>query len=130
MTNCKSQIANIMKKGTFDAEAFFSALDAVRLSRKITWKKIAADSGVSASTLTRMAQGKRPDVDSLAALVTWSGLNSDDFIRGDDSARVAPETLAVISTHLKADPNLNRESAIALEELIKATYERLREREP
>jgi len=115
-----------MKKGSFDASAFFSALDAQRAARRLTWKDVANQSGVSASTLTRMAQGRRPDVDSLAALITWSGLIADDFIRTTEKDRTQPETLAMISTHLWADKNLTEEGAIALEELIKATYERLR----
>ena len=28
-----------------------------------------------------MAQGKRPDVDGLAALVSWSGLKTEDYVR-------------------------------------------------
>lgn len=115
-----------MKKGTFDAGAFFSALDAQRAAHRLTWKEVAAQSGVSASTLTRMAQGRRPDIDSLAALAAWSGLNADDFIRVRETDKIQPEALAVISTHLRADKNLTEEGAIALEELIKATYERLR----
>jgi len=115
-----------MKKGTFDASAFFSALDAQRTARRINWKEVAAQSGVSASTLTRMAQGRRPDVDSLAALVAWAGLNAGDYIRERDVERELPEPLAMISTHLRADPHLTEEGAIALDELIKATYERLR----
>ena len=63
-----------MPKGIFDAEGFFDALDEVRDSKGLTWKEVADESEVSASTLTRMAQGKRPDVDSLAALLKWSGL--------------------------------------------------------
>lgn len=123
--DCNGQIKQCMKKGTFDASAFFSALDSHRLSKKLTWKDVAGAAGISASTLTRMAQGKRPDVDSLAALVGWSGLNADDYIRDGDK-RASPETLAVISTHLRADPHLSQEGAIALEELIKATYMRFR----
>jgi transcriptional regulator with XRE-family HTH domain len=115
-----------MKKGIFDASAFFSALDAQRVAKRLNWKEVAAESGISASTLTRMAQGRRPDVDSLAALVAWSGLNADDFIRERDEEKSQPEALAMISTHLRADPHLTEEGAIALEELIKATYERLR----
>ncbi len=46
---------------------------------------------MSASTLTRMAQGKRPDVDGLAALVAWSGLDADDYVRSaPDSSRFWP----------------------------------------
>lgn len=115
-----------MIKGTFDNSAFFSALDAHRFAKNLTWKQVAEKSGVSASTLTRIAQGKRPDVDSLAALVAWSGLNADDYVR--ESGKNKPETIAVISTYLRADPNLSKEGAIALEEVIKATYARIRKK--
>ena len=112
------------KKGWFDAKAFYEALDAERLSQKLNWKQVAASSGVSASTLTRMAQGKRPDVDGLAALAAWSGLIADDFIRSDDD-RPEPASLAKITTYLRSDRNLTPEAATALDQLIKATYERL-----
>jgi transcriptional regulator with XRE-family HTH domain len=127
VVNCKIAITGeYMRKGSFDASAFFSALDAQRASRRLTWKDVAAQSGVSASTLTRMAQGRRPDVDSLAALTTWSGLIADNFIRANETEKNQPEPLAMISTHLRADKNLSEEGAIALEEVIKATYARLR----
>jgi transcriptional regulator with XRE-family HTH domain len=114
------------RKGWFDSDGFYSALDAVRQARELNWKQVAAQSGVSASTLTRMAQGRRPDVDGLAALVAWSGLDADDYVRSDDEPRPDAEPLAMISTYLRSDRNLTPEAATALDELIKATYERLR----
>jgi transcriptional regulator with XRE-family HTH domain len=116
------------KRGWFDSDGFHSALDAVRRARDLNWKQVAAQSGVSASTLTRMAQGKRPDVDGLAALVAWSGLNTDDYVRSEEEERPSAEPLAMISTYLRSDRNLTPEAATALDELIKATYERLRKR--
>ena len=116
------------KKGWFDASAFYEALDAQRQSRQLTWKQVAQQSGVSASTLTRMAQGKRPDVDGLAALAAWSGLTADDFIRSDE-VRPEPDPLAKISTYLRSDRNLTPEAATALDQLIKATYARLAKHE-
>jgi transcriptional regulator with XRE-family HTH domain len=116
------------KRGWFDSDAFYSALDGVRRGRKLNWKQVAAESGVSASTLTRMAQGKRPDVDGLAALVAWSGLDADDYVRSDEQERPPAETLAMISTYLRSDRNLTPEAATALDELVKAAYERLRKR--
>jgi transcriptional regulator with XRE-family HTH domain len=113
------------RKGWFDAGGFYGALDAVRQARELNWKQVAAESGVSASTLTRMAQGKRPDVDGLAALAAWSGLDTDDYVRSEH-ARPEPESLAVISTYLRSDKNLSSEAATAIDELVKATYERLR----
>ncbi len=113
-----------MDKEHFDTEGFFAALDAVRLSKGQTWKEVAADSGVSASTLTRMAQGKRPDVDGLAALLKWSGLKAEDYLTGRATAG-KQETLAVISRLLRADRKLGKESATALEDIIRVAYKRL-----
>jgi transcriptional regulator with XRE-family HTH domain len=113
-----------MKRGWFDTEAFYGALDAARQARDLNWKQVAGQSGVSASTLTRMAQGKRPDVDGLAALAAWSGLDTDDFVRAED--RPAAEPLAQISTYLRSDKNLSPESADALDNLIRVAYQQLR----
>src|SRR3954467_9513857 len=107
------------KRGWFDAAAFYEARDAARQARRLNWKQVAAESRVSASTLTRMAQGKRPDVDGLAALATWSGLDADAFVRSEEE-RPEPETLAMISTYLRSDPHLTPEAATALDELVKA----------
>lgn len=115
------------KRGRFDNEGFYRALDGVRQARDLNWKQVAEGSGVSASSLTRMAQGKRPDVDGLAALVAWSGLQADDYVRSEVE-RPEPEPLAMISTYLRSDKNLSTEAATAIDELVKATYERLRTR--
>lgn len=115
-------------RGRFDAEAFYTALDAERRSRKKTWKRVAEEARVSASTLTRMAQGRRPDVDSLAALVAWSGLKADAFVK-DEHERPEPGSLAMISIYLKSDPHLTPEAADALDELVKVTYERMRKKD-
>lgn len=117
-----------MATGQFDTEAFYAALDAQRQGREITWKQVAGESGVSASTLTRMAQGRRPDLDGLAKLCTWSGLSADDFIRNAARARKEPETLARIATYLRADPNLEPETAEMLDQLIRTTYKRFRKK--
>ena len=114
-------------KGRFDADAFYAALDAERRSRQQTWKRVAEEAQVSASTLTRMAQGRRPDVDSMAALVAWSGLSADTFVR-DEQAKPEPGSLSMISAYLKSDPRLTPEAADALDELMKATYERMRKK--
>ena len=66
----------------FDSEAFYASLNAARLSRQMTWKEVAEEAGVAASTLSRMAQGARPDVNGLAALLEWSNLKAEMFIPG------------------------------------------------
>src|SRR2546425_294346 len=64
----------------FDSEGFYSALAATVEAKSVSWKQVSTDTGVSASTLTRMAQGRHPDAASLAALSAWAGLNPADFV--------------------------------------------------
>jgi len=112
----------------FSGETFFAALDAEREARRLSWKKVADGAGISPSTLTRMGQGKRPDVDTFAKLCRWAGLDADAFFVAQQPAKRQPETLAMISTYLRTDPNLGAEAAAALDELVKATYKRLRKK--
>ena len=105
----------------FDGGAFFAALDAERQARQCTWKQVAEECGISASTLSRMSQGKNPDVNGLAALAAWSGLDVDRFVRGGDSKK-EPEPLAVISSCLLSDPRLNEDTAAVLDQMVKAAY--------
>ena len=115
-----------MPKGQFDAENFYVALDRQRQSNGLTWKQVAEKSGVSASTLTRMAQGKRPDVDSMAALAAWSGLSLDAFVSHEDANKVQADSLTVINSYLRADPHLSAQSVEAIEAVLAAAYEKLR----
>lgn len=121
--DCKSET---MPRGQFNGETFYAALESHRLARRLTWKKVAEQSGVSASTLTRIAQGRRPDVDSMAALCNWSGLSADTFVEREDKETRA-EPLAQISAYLRADPNLSKEGVLALEALIRTAYGNLRQ---
>lgn len=108
----------------FNHEAFFAALDTERLSRRKTWKQVAEESKVPASSLSRMGQGKRPDVDSLAKLLSWSRLKAENFIQrteGDGK----PASLAEISALLRADPKLSPDSKRTLEHVIYSTYNAL-----
>ena len=115
-----------MSNSRFDAEGFYSALDSVRQTRRLTWKQVASQAGVAASTLTRMGQGKRPDVDGLAALSSWSKLDVSKFYRPNEIENNGSEPLAEITALLRADRNLSGEGAMALENMLKAAYEHLR----
>lgn len=112
------------KAGVFDGQGFYQAIDAERSSRNLNWKQVAEQSGVPASTLTRIAQGRRPDVDSLSALIAWSGLDADDFIRSSSKSDAGnfSKSLAL----LRSDPSLDEQSAAMLGDMLKAAYERLR----
>jgi transcriptional regulator with XRE-family HTH domain len=109
----------------FDADGFTAALDSTRQARKFSWRKVADEAGVSASTLTRLSQGKRPDVDSLGALAYWAGLNIGNYYVGN-APTLPVEPLAQIGAFLRADPNLGEEGAKALEAILRVTYDQLR----
>lgn len=64
----------------FDVVQFFADIDWVRRRATLNWKQVAAQAGVSASTLTRIAQGHRPDVDGLCALLEWGDLDVSRYI--------------------------------------------------
>lgn len=113
-----------MDKASFNVSGFHAALDGQRAAKGLTWKDVADQSGVSASTLTRISQGKRPDVDGLALLLAWSGLDAAQFLPQANT----PEPLAQITANLRADRNLSAESAKALESIIKVAYEQFRGR--
>lgn len=112
----------------FDGDAFYRALVTTVASRSRTWKQVASETGVSASTLTRMAQGRRPDAASLAALSAWAGLNPSDFVDAPYK-ETRPAAMAQISTLLRTDPNLDAQSAAAVEAIVRAAYEQLRKAE-
>lgn len=108
----------------FDSDAFYAALNAARLSRQKTWKDVAAETGVNASTLTRMGQGAKPDVNGLAALLSWSNLKAEAFIRGTTKRRAEP--IAEITALLRADPNLSKPNAKLIEDIVVSTYNKLK----
>lgn len=109
----------------FDSEAFYAALNATRLSRQKTWKDVAQESGITASTLSRIGQGANPDVNGLAALLAWSNLKAEMFIRGTDQQEA--ESIAKITALLRADPHLSPQSAKLIEDIVISTYNKLQD---
>ena len=109
----------------FNGDAFYRALETAVTTRRITWKQVADETGVSQSTLTRMSQGRRPDAASMAALSAWAGLNPSDFVNAPYKAE-RTESITQISALLRTDPNLDAQSAEAVEAIVKAAYERMR----
>lgn len=107
----------------FDFPSYFKSLAATVTSRRANWKMVSQATGVSQTTLSRMAHGRQPDAESLAKLSAWAGLNPGDFVSG---AKRAPESLALMGKLLREDPNLDSQSAEALEAIFETAYNRLR----
>lgn len=64
----------------FDAEALYLALDKKRESRDLSWREVAAEIGVSVSTITRTRTGGRMEVDGMLAMVAWLGVPVEAFV--------------------------------------------------
>ena len=109
----------------FDADGFYEALADTVAARGVTWKQVSRETGVSATTLTRMAQGRSPDAASQAALAAWAGINPADFVKLP-GRKPTGEPLAAALALLRADAKLKGEAAAALEAIVKTAYNQLR----
>lgn len=119
-----------MTRPGLDVDALHAALDRERQSRDLSWRDVARETGVSAATLSRLAQGRRPDVDGFAALVAWLGLSADDFLRPGrppqlEGARADSSAPAAISAYLRARRELDPQVVAMLEEVIASAHAHL-----
>lgn len=94
------------------------------MARGLSWRQVAAIAGVSASTLSRMGNGKRPDVDSFAAMIGWLGVSADGFLRG--IAAPGSKPLAELAADAARRADLSPTKVKALRQLL-AAVERLME---
>ncbi|MCM3556704.1 helix-turn-helix domain-containing protein [Janibacter melonis] len=121
-----------MENASVDVQALHAALDATRTARGLSWRQLAKELGVSPSTISRMANGLRPDVTAFAAMTTWLGMSADDFIvRPQDQQGVEPELVAAMAPLLRARRDLSPTDVQYLEEIIGAAARRFEaERQP
>jgi len=117
---------------TFDSQRFYEAADRHRESLDLSWRQIAAQLSLSPSTFTRLAQGRRPDVDTFVKMLAWMDRPAEDFVK-DTGAKIAggipasKDTVREIADSLRGDPNLSSESANALEDIVRVAYHRFRD---
>ncbi len=114
---------------TLDISGLYAALDVERHRRDLLWRDVAAEARVSQSTLTRLKQGKRPDVDSFAALVDWAGLPADHFVVRTRPVASRPALSSLVHL-IRRDPHLSPSAARCVEAVTLAAYGALRELAP
>lgn len=102
-------------------EAFHAALDSVRRSRGMSWRQVAQEAEVSASSITRMTRGSRPDIDTVASLASWASLDPASFFPRDSEVN----SLSMVAAYIYRDPSLTREAASALEQIVRVTHSQL-----
>ena len=115
-----------MPETTVDVEALYAALDSKRKAQDTSWRELARELEISPSTFSRMAQGRRPDVDTFATLLRWLGMPAESFMRSTrEESGAAEEPVAMVSSYLRSARNIESEDAEALEEIFRAAYKRL-----
>lgn len=77
--------------------------------------------GVSASTLSRIEQGKIPDVDTFVKICNWLEVSTDTFIVIDTNKKEVSNQEQVVA-HLRADRELSPETADMLIRMINMAY--------
>ncbi|HEY3411895.1 MAG TPA: helix-turn-helix transcriptional regulator [Armatimonadota bacterium] len=110
-----------------DIRELAAAVKAKRGNRGL--RAVAEEIGeVSASTLSRVEQGKIPDLDSYMRICHWLGMPADHFRRrtgGEEAPAHASEmsTRDMVAAHLKADRTLDPDTSEALIKMIRFAYE-------
>ncbi|WP_037616901.1 helix-turn-helix domain-containing protein, partial [Streptomyces aureus] len=64
-----------MSTHQLDVPELHLRLDIKRRADGLTWRQVAAQLDLSASTLSRLADGRRPDADALVTLLVWLDLD-------------------------------------------------------
>jgi transcriptional regulator with XRE-family HTH domain len=115
-----------MSSGGFDFQAFYATLDGARRNRALTWRQVARAASVSPSSITRMSQGSRPDIDTIASLAVWAGVDASSFFQ----TQASTDALTMAAAYIHQDPQLTPEAAAALEQVVRATYSQLASQSP
>ncbi len=109
-----------------DVKALHAALDHEREAKALSWRQVAKELDVSASTISRMVNGLRPDVSAFAAMTTWLRMPAEDFYRVSPSSDEEPELTAQLAPLLRARRDLDEKDVEYLEEIISSAVRRFR----
>lgn len=119
-----------MARTTVRPALLYSALDAARQERGVSWRSLSKEIGVSPSLLSRLGNGLKPDADGFATIVAWLNVPAEQFFdhgageASDDSAE--PDLMVQLAPLLRARKDLNETDVKYLEQIIGATIERAR----
>jgi transcriptional regulator with XRE-family HTH domain len=117
-----------MSQNLLNVDAIIAALDSERRAKSLSWRQLAKEAGVSPSTLTRMQQGKSPDVNTFSALTRWLKTPAERFYLNPAAANQTADAaalddpMAVVSTLLRGNKKMNPKALAALQELVNAAF--------
>jgi transcriptional regulator with XRE-family HTH domain len=116
---------------TLDLVAFGERLRKTRLRRHLTLQQAFEQTSVSVPTLSRIERGEAAEIESntLIALTKWMQVTVELFSGGAKSLSTRQQsTPDAVELHLRADKNLNPQTATALAKMFRAAYEELAEK--
>jgi transcriptional regulator with XRE-family HTH domain len=122
-----------MSRSRVDTRGLVLALDAERMARGLSWRGLAKEIGVSASLLSRLNNGYKPDADGFATLVKWLRQPAESFITTDhdeatDPTRRESDLVAQLTPLLRAQRDLTEEDVRNLQEVLQASVRLARSR--
>lgn len=117
---------------TLDLIAFGERLRKTRLKRGLTLQQVFEKTGVSVPTLSRIERGDAAEIESktLIILAKWMQVDLELFSGGAKPLSRKQYTPDAVELHLRADKNLNPQTAAALAKMFRAAYEELAEKMP
>lgn len=117
--------------GRLESTRLYAALDAQREARGLSWRQLAAEAGVSASLVSRMGNGRRPDLDGFIALVQWLGMPAETFMvwpDGEGEHRSRPSLEAQLAPLLRAEEELTEADQQHVVDVVGMTLRHMRAR--
>ena len=125
-------MANSTGKSLVNTVELGRAIRRKREETGLSLRDVADETGVSASTLSRIENGTgKPDADNIARLTAWLNVPVERIMSGRDTESdeeravvyfPQESTPEIVEAHLRADRNLTPETAKALSELFRVAY--------
>lgn len=108
-------------QSTLNTDLLAGMLKSQRASKGL--RAVAEEIGnVSAATLSRIEQGKIPDVDTFISICKWLKVSTDTFILSDVPNNPISNKDQVVA-HLRAEKELSRDTVNMLIKMIDMAYE-------
>jgi transcriptional regulator with XRE-family HTH domain len=92
----------------------------------LSLREVSAQCGVPVATLSRVEQGRTPDLANFRRIVEWLGLPPERFLQATTRSVSTPD---VIGEHLRLDPTLRPEDAEKIAGLVRTMYDALNQQE-
>jgi transcriptional regulator with XRE-family HTH domain len=92
----------------------------------LSLREVSVQCNVPVATLSRVEQGRTPDLATFRRIVEWLGLSPERFLNLTTRSASTPE---VIGEHLRLDPTLSPDDAEKIAGLVRTMYDALQQQD-